>query len=280
MTEYVPPFFHMKTMHDSDRIFPIAVATLVEAGSDGNPELLFLAIDQQLEPVVCFLYKRTSRLNLEKVKWILTEIISNALTAPIGTSVIQQTGLPRNQLLEAFGTSVLWPHPALDYRSLSGPQHVYHKIESALGHSAADFIRLPLSEKFRLLGIPLSENWIRVIVNCAQETHDLEIIVESDHPPCDEDEAEIMNRFADPALKKAEISSLREKYVDEDGLYHLPSFTGGGGCGLLVCIEASADMRLHFDFLREGIPEGKTRFRIATYPLSVPKEGVRGDDPS
>ncbi|MHC5037491.1 MAG: hypothetical protein ACYTHM_09275 [Planctomycetota bacterium] len=250
---------------NEDRTFPIAIAPLVDAGSTGDPEALFRAIERQVEPAVRILDTGASRPDPEKVKWILIEVVTNALTAPVGATLMERTGLSRNALLEAFGSSVLWPHPSAEHQEPAGTKPDRERIASVVGMSVADFMSLPLSGKFRLLGIPSDRSWIRVEVRAGPGKGNFEIFVDSDRSASADDEAEIRKRFEDPGGQKEKIASVREDYVDAEGIYHLPSFTGGGGTGLLACMKTVAEQGLFFDYLSEAAPEGKTRFRLATF---------------
>jgi hypothetical protein len=98
----------------TEKRFDSGLLALVDAGSGGHPERLFRAIEAELEPVVEHLHRNNPPVDLDRLTWILIELVMNSLTAPLGKILAVKTGLPMQELLDVFGTSVLWPHPSPD----------------------------------------------------------------------------------------------------------------------------------------------------------------------
>jgi hypothetical protein len=253
----------------SEKRLALDLQTLVEAGSTGDPERLFRAVENELEPVVDHLRRHNPPPDLDKLRWILIELVSNSLTAPLGKALGERTGLTRRQLLDAFGTSVLWPHPSGNRIARTEPSGVRGQLEAAVGSSVGEFLKLPLCEKLKVLGISLSEEWLRVVVRVGEARSDFEILVQSDHGPSDDDHREILKRFEDYAGERNKVIELRKTHEDGNGICPIPSFTGGGGAGLIVCIQAAKDLGLHFDYLFDEAKAGRTIFRVATWPIEA-----------
>ncbi len=247
-----------------EKSFALDLRRLADAGSDGDPERLFRAVGKELEPAVELLRRHTPSIDLHRLTWILIELVSNSLTAPLGKVLAQKTGLTRQELLEAFGTSVLWPHPSLDRIDRTVASALRRRLESAIGCSADEFLDLPLCEKSKMLGIPRDEDWLSVVVRFGQRAGGFEILVQSDYGPSEDDHREILSRFKNYEGEKAKVVELRKKHADENGIYHIPSFTGGGGAGLLMCIRTARELGLQFEYLADESSQGRTIFRIAT----------------
>lgn len=247
-----------------EKTFALDLRALVGAGSSGDPERLFRAIEAELEPVVEHLHRNNPPVDLDRLTWILIELVTNSLTAPLGKILAAKTGLPRQELLDAFGTNVLWPHPSPDRIGRTASSAVRQRLGSSVGCSADQFVRLPLREKFRILGIALDEGWLRVIFRSGEPKGDFEMLVESDYGPSDDDHREILRRFDEYDSERAKIVELRKNHADPEGTYHIPSFTGGGGAGLLMCIRTANELGLDFEYLADEAKLGRTVFRIAT----------------
>ena len=118
---------------------------------------------------------------------------------------------------------------------------------------------------FRALGLAGREDWVSVAVGFPGN-EGFEVFVESAAPLAAEDEAEILRRFADFERTVREIREARKKYEDAEGVFHMPSFTGGGGYGLLACIAAAREAGLFLDYVPRQGPPRTADFRLATFP--------------
>jgi len=54
--------------------------------------------------------------------------------------------------------------------------------------------------------------------------------------------------FSDPTRSRKEVLQLRRAHTDREGMYHIPSFSGGGGLGLLECIRLARENALELDW--------------------------------
>ncbi len=67
--------------------FTLDPRALVDAGSSGDPEQLFRAVERDLEPVVEQLRSINLPVDLDKLTWILIELVSNPLRRPSITCI-------------------------------------------------------------------------------------------------------------------------------------------------------------------------------------------------
>jgi hypothetical protein len=219
------------------------------AVADG-PEPYTLALIEQLRPLT-EVFPDSPAWTAEEagsIAWIAMELVSNAIASALGSALGAATGLPRKDLLEVFGTSAIWPGPEPLWRP-EGSGEAFPVVRSTIGMEPADWLRLPVPERFRSLGIEPDACWVLVSCRIGPEAGDIELTVSSQKPPLEGDLEEIRGRLADPDTSGARISRIREPHRDGEGMYHLPSFTGGGGMGLVACARTAVDLGLTLDLV-------------------------------
>jgi len=88
----------------------------------------------KLDPVMLFLSSHIRLTCEDTIKWMLMELTSNAIFAAAGYLLGRRTGLSRKDMLEAIGTSTVWPDLSRRKTPLSSFEPVY-SIEKAFGLS-------------------------------------------------------------------------------------------------------------------------------------------------
>ena len=169
-------------------------------------------------------------------------------------------------LLGALDVNPVWGPADSETRAYDAADPALQALEEAAGRPIRDYLRLRLVEKFRVFGLQGAPDWVRVRASVREGTKDFEVFVESDGAPAPEDAEEIVRRFLDYEGTLAEVKAQAEAYTDARGRMFRPSFTGGGGMGLLVCIRMCETQGLHLDFLREEEKNNLTVFRLASFP--------------
>ncbi|RKZ10157.1 hypothetical protein DRQ25_03895 [Candidatus Fermentibacteria bacterium] len=234
--------------------------------NSSGPEAFTFALIDELVPVIEFLKGHLSVSDDESVKWILMELTANAATAPISYTLGRETGLTRDEMLTAIGTSALWPD--LSARSLSGSsQESVVCIEQVLGISIPEWLSLRLKDRICLLGLTPESNWVQIRVDIDVQQDCFSLSVVTSFPPLKEDIEAIRCRFETPDETTCRIRKERAAFEDEEGIYHMPSFTGGGGMGLLACIRLAEKKNLYLDYFSQDLEESGIRFRISNHPI-------------
>ncbi len=229
--------------------------------NSSGPEAFTYAIINELEPVMEFLNGHLSISDDESVKWILMELTANAVTAPICYTLGRETGLTRDEMLSAIGTSALWPD--LSTRNLSGSsQESVVCIEQVLGISIPEWLSIHLKDRISLLGLTPERNWVQIKVDIDTQQNCFSLSVVSAFPPLKQDVEAIRCRFETPDETTNRIREERTAFEDKDGIYHMPSFTGGGGMGLLACIRLAEKNNLYLDYCVRDNEESGVRFRL------------------
>jgi hypothetical protein len=219
------------------------------AVADG-PEPYTLALIGQLRPLTEVISDSPAWTAEEagSIGWIAMELVSNAIASALGSALGAATGLPRKNLLKVFGTSAIWPGPEHLWRP-EGSGEEFRAVRSTIGMEPADWLRLSVPERFRSLGIEPDAGWVLVSCRIGPEAGDIELAVSSQKPPLEGDLEEIRGRLADPDACRVRISRIREPHGDGGGMYHMPSFTGGGGMGLVACARTAVDLGLTLDLV-------------------------------
>ena len=234
--------------------------------NSSGPEAFTYAIIDELHPVMEFLNGHLSISYDEGVKWILMELTANAVTAPIGYILGRETGLTRDKMLSAIGTSALWPD--LSTRNISGSsQESVIRIEQVLGISIPEWLSMELKDRINLLGLTPESNWVQIRADIDVQQDYFSLSVVSAFPPLKEDIEAIRCRFETPDEITYRIRKERTAFEDEEGIYHMPSFTGGGGMGLLACIRLAEKRNLYLDYFSKDSEESGLRFRIGNHPI-------------
>ncbi|MCK4806717.1 MAG: hypothetical protein KAT09_03675, partial [Candidatus Aegiribacteria sp.] len=200
-----------------------------------EPEAFTFAIIDELDPVMEFLNRHLSTSVDDCVKWILMELTANAITAPVCYLLGTKTGLTREEMLSAIGTSALWPDYSLR-NSSSSSQDSVTRLEDFLGVSIPQWLSMNLRDRFGRLGLTSNSNWVSIAAHISITDKRYEIVVKSEYPLRRGDIEEIRCRFESPDETSSRIQKERALFEDKDGIYHMPSFTGGGGMGLLACV--------------------------------------------
>ncbi len=200
-----------------------------------GPEAFTYAIIDELDPVMEFLNRHLSISDSDSVKWILLELTANAVAAPVCYLLGRKTGLTREEMLSVMETSALWPD--LGKRNFSGSsQDSVSRMEKMLGISIPQWLSMKLKDRISLVGLSTENSWVSISLNISTADKLFEIIVQSEYPILDGDVEEIRCRFESPDEISSRVREERTAFEDEEGIYHMPSFTGGGGMGLLACI--------------------------------------------
>lgn len=250
---------------------PDIQALLVDA--DG-PEPYTLRLIGQLDPVREELTRPPSVCSEEdavEIRWMVMELASNAVASALGHAVGSASGLPRASILDVLGTSAVWPGPEELWRPCGTPV-AFRKVSDALGMDPADWLRLPVMEKFMAVGLDIEERWVRITCRFDVRGPEIDIAVSSDFPPMEGDMEEISSRLSDPADSAVRIAETREPFRDEDGMFHMPSFTGGGGMGLVECCRIAGEIGLSLDLVPPSDDEKVVTLRLHGVPRSTAGE--------
>ena len=241
----------------------------MEAADNSDPSRIVESLNEILEPAVEAAGKGLPTDIRGALQWILMEITLNALNCRIGNGLRGLTGRGRGELLEVIGVNVLYPDGSADLADYSGPGAV--ELAGRLGMGIPEFVRLALKEKYAVLGTSTAPGWV-TLQTVSYGGGGFSVKVVSDDPVCDEDHREILRRFVDPVRTREEVLRERSGWEDGDGIFRMPSFTGGGGMGLLACIRKASErgMRLEYDPLEEN----GTRF--ARFRVTRPADGSEG----
>jgi len=193
------------------------------------------------------------------------ELTSNAIFAAAGYLLGRRTGLSRKDMLEAIGTSTVWPDLSRRKTPLSSFEPVY-SIEKAFGLSVPEWLSMSLKARILSLGLSPDKSWVRIKVHCDTECQHFNVQVRSEYPALEADVAEVRCRFESTGTTSERILNERKPFEDEDGIYHMPSFTGGGGMGLLECIRLSAENNLYLKYETRNGPEPLIYFNLGNHP--------------
>jgi hypothetical protein len=247
------------------------------ADADG-PEPYTLALIEQLRPITEMLTGSSpgwSAEDIGTIGWIAMELVSNAIAAALGIALGDATGLPRKDLLEVLGTSAIWPGPENLHRP-AGSREAHNAFRLTVGMEPEDWLRLPVAERFRSIGIRPEAGWVTVSCVVNPESGELGLLVSSLKPPLEGDLVEILGRLTDPDSSRVRISAIREPHRDQDGIYHMPSFTGGGGMGLILCGETARGLGLTLDLAPPIGDDMQVKLRLhGTVRQPEPAEGGR-----
>jgi hypothetical protein len=235
----------------------------VEAASNEDPALFVYAVNDQLDPLVALIGSADSSVDLEKLRRILMELVSNAVNARLGNRLMKLTGFTRERLLGVFGVNILYPDDTVGRMDYSNPDA--RALETALGMTIPLFVRLTLKEKFTALGVDPEDNWVYLDVLC-EDSGSFWVLVGSSDQVCEGDLREILRRFERLETTKSEIRAERAAYEDERGIFRMPSFTGGGGFGLIWCIEVARNEGLNLACLSEHGTDRKPVFSVSNLP--------------
>ena len=231
-----------------------------------GPESFTYAIIDELNPVMEFLKGHLFVSDDESVKWILMELTANAVTAPISYTLGRETGFTRDEMLSAIGTSALWPD--LSTRNLSGSsKESVIRIEQVLGISIPQWLSMQLKDRIKLLGLTPVSNWVQITANIDVQQNSYNLSVVSAFPPLKGDIETIRCRFKTPDEITNKIRKERAAFEDKEGIYHMPSFTGGGGMGLLACIRLARENNLYLDYSVQDCAVSGVSFRLANHPI-------------
>ncbi len=231
-----------------------------------DPEDFTYAIIDELDPVMKFLNRHLSISDDDGVKWILMELTANAVTAPVSYLLGRKTGLTREEMLSAFGTSALWPDFSTRNSSRSSQDSVI-RIEKVLGVSIPEWLSMNLIDRINRLGLECRSNWVCITASISTADKRFEIVVQSGYPHLRGDIEEIQCRFESPDEISSRIREERTAFEDEEGIYHMPSFTGGGGMGLLACIRLAEEKNLYLDYIVQNGEGSGIRFRLGNHPI-------------
>jgi len=175
------------------------------------------------------------------------ELTGNAISAPIGYRLGEGTHLPRRELLSAIGTSAVWPDINLRKQCESSMSGVI-RIEKLLGCSIDHWLSMILKDRICYLGLDPITNWVSVTVLINSANTEFMITVQSKYPPLEGDIQEILQRFKSPLELCTRVREERSSFEDKEGIYHMPTFTGGGGMGLLECMRIAAEKGLNLSY--------------------------------
>jgi hypothetical protein len=239
------------------------LAAVIDAAVNEDPALIVYAINSQLGPIVDLTLSSGAEVDREELLWILMEITLNAVNAKVGSSLAEVAGYSREKLLEVFQVNILYPDSTVESKDYSGPDA--EAVSSVLGMSIPRFVKLSLSDKLLTLGVTASPGWITIDVSLSEDYPAFSILVRSEDPISDEDHEEIIRRFREPDLVKREVLERRKPWEDEQGVFRMPSFTGGGGVGLLECIRLAAEAGIVLEYI-----PGRSNRRSALFRVSFP----------
>jgi hypothetical protein len=233
----------------------------VEAADNSDPSRVVAALNVILGPAVEAAGGGLSPESRETLLWILMEITLNAINSRVGKGLSETTGMGRGELLDIIGVNVLYPDGSADRADYSGPGAV--ELAGKLDMGIPEFVRLSLEEKLAVLGTGTSPGWV-TLETVSYGGGRFSVTVLSDDPVSDDDHREILRRFVDPVPARQEVQEENRHWEDGEGIFRMPSFTGGGGMGLLECIRQASEcgMRLEYDPLEQGGARFP-RFRIS-----------------
>ena len=231
-----------------------------------GPEAFYYSIVDEIDPVMEFLNEHLSISDDETVKGILLELTSNAVTAPIGYTLGRETGLTRDEMLCAIGTSVLWPDLSMRNSSRSSHESLI-RIEQLLGINIPEWLSMQLKDRINLLGLTPMSNWVQITATIDVQQNCYSLSVVSAFPPLKGDIEAIRYRFESTDEASTWIGKERKSFEDEEGIYHMPSFTGGGGMGLIWCIRLADEKNLYLDYFVQDDAGPEIRFRLSNHPI-------------
>ncbi len=233
-----------------------------------HPEEVFRAISSELRPVPTFLTaNHVAQDCTTTLHWICIELVTNAVNALFSHALITKTGLSRNTLLTVFDANPLWGEVALHHVTVqtSGPR--MQQIEQRLAMPLERFLTLPQRQKFASVGVFEAPHQIVVRCHVVSSSRHVVCDVRSPLPPTDDDRHEILARFQDPDATAHTIQQQRAYRQDADGCYWLPSLTGGGGMGLVVCLRKAHTADLSSRFSRR--PWRRVKPSFACRPMAI-----------
>ncbi|MCK5115406.1 MAG: hypothetical protein KAR44_02330 [Candidatus Aegiribacteria sp.] len=231
-----------------------------------NPEAFAMAILGELDPVMEFLSCHLVISDQDNVKWILMELTANAVTTPIGYMLGRETGLTRDEMLSAIGTSALWPDLSMR-NSFRSSQESVIRIEQFLRISIPEWLSRQVKDRIIFLGLTPASNWVQISVRIDVQRKSFCISVVSAFPPLKGDIEAIRCRFESTDETSRRIREERKPFEDKEGIYHMPSFTGGGGMGLLACIHLAEEKNLYLDYFVQDGAESEILFRLGNHPI-------------
>lgn len=234
--------------------------------NSSGPEAFTYAIIDELDPVMEFLNSHLSISDNDSVKWILLELTANAVAAPACYLLGTGTGLSREEMLSVVGTSVIWPDIG-KCSSSEAPKEFVIRMEKVLGVSIPQWLSLNLKDRISRLGLECRNNWVRITASISTADKRFKIVVQSEYPPLRGDIEEIRCRFESTDETTRRIRKERAPFEDEEGIYHMPTFTGGGGMGLLACIRLAEEKDLYLDYLVQDGAGSGIRFRLGNHPI-------------
>jgi hypothetical protein len=197
---------------------------------------------------------------------MLLELTANAIAAPISSTLGRKTGLSRDEMLCAIGTSSLWPD--LSMRNTSGStQDSVTRIQEVLGVSIPQWLRMQLNDRMNLVGLTPITNWVQIRADIDSQQNYYNLSVVSGFPPLQGDIEAIRIRFKSTDETSRRIENERKLFEDAEGIYHMPSFTGGGGMGLLHCIWLAKKNALYLDYSVQDNAESGVCFKLANHPI-------------
>ncbi len=214
-----------------------------------GPESFVLDLEDQLSPFLDRLGGLLPDGAMDALGWVLMELVSNAMLAPLGSALHDRLGLDRDRMLALLGTSAVWPGPRSMRRA--GPERLRELFRSRVGMDVDDWLDLPLRERMGALGVETAAD--HVTVSAAGGPARLEVRVSSSHPPLPGDLEAARERIGDPAVAET-IARERAPFEDGDGIFHMPSLTGGGGFGLICCSRLCRENGIDLEALLEGDP--------------------------
>jgi hypothetical protein len=222
------------------------------------------SLNETLAPVVDEVGADLPAGHRETLLWMLMEITLNALNSRLGSALRALSGLSGGRLLDVLGVNVLYPDESVTEMDYSGPEA--KRLAGLLGMDLEEFVRLPLRGKFDALGVPLSPGWVTLETR-TREQGSYAVAIRSLCPLHEEDHREVLKRFEDPDGAREEVLERRKPWGDDQGVYRMPSFTGGGGMGLLECIRMAGECGMELEYE----PEGDTNRRFARFRISYPQ---------
>lgn len=237
------------------------IRAILDRTLNEDPATFVYAVNDQLAPVAHIIEETGIEFDGEGLIWVLMELVSNAVNARLGNRLMEFTDLGRNDLLEGIGLNIIYP---LEGSSVGvACREIGDLLTNAMGVTFQVFIGMPLLDKFEVLGIDPDDGWITLIVRIPDSESVFSVTVESDDRVCDDDHAEISRRFNDMDKVTAEIDRLRLSHTCEDGSYRIPTFTGGGGYGLIASIRTCSRLGFTLEYLPTALPDRRARFRVA-----------------
>ncbi len=241
----------------------VDLSNVLQDAWNPHPDEVVRAINEELNPAISFLESRAGGRKIDAVRWILMELATNAVNALFSHALIERTGASREELLSVFKANPLWGDACLKRLESHPVNPMGARVEQALGMRLSEFLRLSQAGKFRQAGVFDFPHGITVACRIPGDGS-FEVDVASPVPPSPGDLREVAARFERYEETKALVIERRAGTRDQDGMYWLPSFTGGGGMGLLACIAKAAESGLSFRFMAEEAAAGKTVFRLSS----------------